>query len=81
VNVVNYAFPIGGLLLAASDVRACRSPRAEEVTARTAESGRWMQPSRGIAHRLVAAPFTLVQRPFAGTDLGTGYVARARRAK
>jgi hypothetical protein len=36
-----------------------------------------MQPSRGIARRLVAIPFTVAQRPFGHTRLGTGLVARA----
>lgn len=81
VRVVNYAFPIGHLLQAVSHARARRVPRAERLADRTAESGRWMQPSRGVARRLVASPFALVQRPFANTGLGTGFVARARRAE
>jgi SAM-dependent methyltransferase len=77
-RVVAYGFPIGHILHAASHARARREPHAPTVAARTASSGRWMQPSRGTARRLVAKPFAWVQRPFANTDLGTGLVARAQ---
>jgi SAM-dependent methyltransferase len=73
-----YGFPIGYILGVASDARARLAPRAETLDARTAESGRWMQPSRGTARRLVATPFMVVQRPFRNSRLGTGLVARAR---
>jgi SAM-dependent methyltransferase len=78
VCVVSYGFPIGRLLLFASNFQARRKPRPDQLENRTAESGRWMQPSRGVARRLVAAPAGIVQRPFAGTELGTGFVARGR---
>lgn len=78
VTVVNYAFPIGPLLYVWSNAQARRKPKAERREDRTAESSRWMQPSRGRARRLVAAPFAVVQRPFASIDWGTGFVARAR---
>jgi hypothetical protein len=47
----------------------------------TAASGRWLQPPEAIGWltAAVAAPFRLVQRPFAGTRFGTGLVAVARR--
>lgn len=73
-----YGFPIGYALRVVSDARARRTPRAETLDARTAESARWMQPSRGIARRLVATPFMFTQRPFRHSRLGTGLVARAR---
>jgi SAM-dependent methyltransferase len=81
VHVRNYGFPIGNLLYVVSNAEARRKPRPEQMSDRTAESGRWMQPSRGIARRLVAAPGALLQRPFAATELGTGYVALARLAE
>ena len=78
IRVVNYAFPIGPVLYVPSNLLARVKPRAEKRAERTAESGRWMQPSRGGLQRAVAAPFALLQKPFANTDLGTGFVARAR---
>ncbi len=46
---------------------------------RTAESGRWMQPTRrtAFARRALAAPFSVAQHPFERTALGTGIVAAA----
>ena len=79
VQADTYGFPIGYVLGAVSDARARRAPRAETLDERTAESGRWMQPSRGIARRLVATPFMVVQRPFRHSRLGTGLVARAAK--
>lgn len=78
VRVQSYGFPVGYVLLAASHARARRAPRAETLEARTAASGRWMQPTRGIARRLVAKPFIWAQRPFVHTGLGTGLVAGGR---
>jgi SAM-dependent methyltransferase len=54
---------------------------APTLDARTASSGRWMQPARGRLRRVVARPFALAQRPFESTRLGTGLVARARLAR
>jgi SAM-dependent methyltransferase len=79
-HVVTYGFPVGYLLHAVSHVRARRSTHAESLAERTAASGRWMQPSRGSARRVVATAFAQVQRPFGRTRLGTGLVARARLA-
>lgn len=78
VTVVSYGFPIGYLLHAVSNVQARRKPRAATQEQRTAASGRWMQPSHRAFRRAVASPFTLLQRPFEDTRLGTGLVARAR---
>ena len=79
--IVNYGFPITNLLLAGMHVAARRSRvRHLPMEARTAASGRWLQPTRrtAAATRALAWPFELAQRPFAGTSLGTGFVSRAR---
>ena len=50
---------------------------------RSSGSGRLFQPKRvaaAVACATVAAPARLLQAPFAGTDVGTGYVVLARRA-
>lgn len=80
VTIVAYGFPIGHVLHAASDMLARRRSHASELSDRTRASGRWMQPtaSRAALTHAVAKPFTLVQRPFGRTNLGTGLVARAR---
>lgn len=79
-NVVTYGFPLGYLLEAARNVLAARAPAAATLGERTSASGRWLQPPDRAAHatRLAAAPFRMLQRPFTGTSLGTGLVARAR---
>jgi SAM-dependent methyltransferase len=75
-RLVTYGFPLGYALEAGRHVLARRG-EAEG----TAGSGRWLQPSDrlGWATRFGTAPFRLLQRPFAGTGLGTGIVALARR--
>ena len=75
-RVVTYGFPLGYALEAARHVLAGRGEGEG-----TAGSGRWLQPSDrlGWATRLGTAPFRLLQRPFAGTGLGTGLVVLARR--
>jgi SAM-dependent methyltransferase len=77
VDLVSYGFPLGYALHAVSHARARREAHATSLAERTTSSGRWMQPSRGAARLAVAAPFALIQRPFAPTRLGTGLVARA----
>ena len=51
---------------------------------RSSGSGRFMQPRQkavAVACATIAAPGRLVQRPFAATDIGTGYVVLARRSE
>jgi len=81
IEFLNYGFP---LLTALRPLWARLSSRAQlgpTLEARTRASGRFRQPSRwlGWATAAVAAPFRIVQRPFVRSDLGTGYVAVARR--
>jgi glycosyltransferase involved in cell wall biosynthesis len=56
---------------------------AADAGERTARSGRVLQPSgvvTSVGAYAVAAPFRLLQRPFARTDVGVGFVALAERA-
>ena len=80
VRLVTYGFPLGYLLQPAWDLLARRRPE-RSLEERTSESGRWFQPGEALAPltRAVSFPFRLAQRPFAETDLGTGFVAVARR--
>jgi len=81
IEVISYGFPLGYALEAARNLYARRTAAGTTLEARTAESGRWLQPPEGAGHLLQAlsAPFRYLQRPFGGTRLGTGLVARARR--
>ncbi len=82
VRVLAYGFPLGYALEAARNAIARRAldPSLDQAE-RTAGSGRWLQPpdALALATRAVSAPFRLAQRPFGGTRLGTGLVARGRR--
>ena len=80
VRVESYGFPAGYALLAFSDTMARVRPHADQMSARTSASGRWMQPSAKRARFTYAAAglLGLVQRPFERTHLGTGLVARGR---
>jgi SAM-dependent methyltransferase len=83
IRIDTYGFPLGYALEVARNqvVKRLASP-ADSLEARTAASGRWLQPSERIAPLMFAAayPFRLLQRPFSRTRLGTGLVARGRRA-
>jgi len=63
-------------------VLARRGEEGDTPEERTSGSGRLFQPKQAaaaVAYATVAAPARLVQAPFAGTNLGTGYVVLARR--
>jgi SAM-dependent methyltransferase len=80
VRMVSYGSPAGYAFLAMSDLLAKRRPTSANVDARTAASGRWLQPTGigGALRHTAAVPLDLLQRPFSNTSLGTGLVARAR---
>ena len=82
VIVRAYGFPLGYVLEAGRNAILRRRGETDASLAdRTAASGRWLQPPDWSAWgtRALAAPFGLIQRPFAGTELGTGFVARGVR--
>jgi cyclopropane fatty-acyl-phospholipid synthase-like methyltransferase len=82
VRILNYGVPAGYMLEAARNVLAKRDLRRHRTyQERTLASGRWLQPPEwaGSITRLVAAPLSLVQRPFMHCDRGTGLVALAKR--
>jgi SAM-dependent methyltransferase len=80
-QVALYGFPIGYALDAAKNGLARIAGPAGSREERTAASGRWFQPKAGLAALItvVATPFTVIQRPFHGTRLGSGLVAVARK--
>lgn len=82
VAVMAYGFPLGYALEALRNVLVRRASGDTPMEDRTAASGRWLQPSERSAQlmRALSLPFRLAQRPFGGTSLGTGLVARARKA-
>lgn len=79
-SVVTYGFLLGQMLEKVRDSMVARRAPAS-MAEQTAASGRWMHPSDrlGALTAVVSAPFRLLQRPFAGSNLGTGFVAVARR--
>lgn len=81
VDVRGYGFPLGNVLKPLRDRLAARQLRAPAGDRGTSLSGRWLQPSteRARVTWAVTLPFRYLQRPFAQTDLGTGFVALAAR--
>ena len=77
-----YGFPLGYLLEAARNQLAGRGTYGDKH-AQTGASGRWLQPPASIAWLTRAGtwPFRVAQRSVLLSDLGTGYVAMARRAR
>ncbi|HEY7690740.1 MAG TPA: class I SAM-dependent methyltransferase [Gaiellaceae bacterium] len=80
--VLTSGFPFGyALEVGRNAIGRLASARGEHSPAeQTASSGRWLQPPDGIGWLTagIAAPFRVLQRPFARTGLGTGIVALAR---
>ena len=89
VRLSSYGAGLGHVLqqvrnFLAKRVLARRGEEGDTPEERTSGSGRLFQPRRvatAIACATVAAPARLVQAPFAGSDLGTGYVVLARRSE
>lgn len=81
--VLTYGFPFGNLLERARNVLARIDRGGGTREERSAASGRWRQPPSmlGWLTMLVTLPFRYMQRPFARTQLGTGFVVLGRRAR
>ena len=82
IRILNYGYPVGYILEMGRNVlarRQLRRPRTQWE--RTLASGRWLQPSdwMGPITHAAAAPAELIQRPFMGSDHGTGLVAMGVR--
>jgi SAM-dependent methyltransferase len=82
-RIIAYGFPLGyALEFARNRILASRLGDApDSLAARTTASGRRLQPRDGLGPLVWAAtlPFAYLQRPFANGDIGTGFVAHARR--
>jgi SAM-dependent methyltransferase len=89
VRLSSYGAGLGQVLQRARNavarrVAAARVTDADTPEARSSGSGRFMQPRQkvaALAFAAIAAPGRLVQRPFAATDIGTGYIVLARRSE
>jgi SAM-dependent methyltransferase len=82
VRFRSYGAGLGTVLQYGRNLLARRDAGSPTVEERTSASGRYFQPhakSVAFACATLAAPFRLAQVPFAGTDIGTGYVVLARR--
>ena len=80
--VLTSGFPFGYALEVGRNAigRLAAARGGDSMEQQTATSGRWLQPPDGIGWLTagIAAPFRVLQRPFARTGLGTGIVALAR---
>ena len=80
--VLTSGFPFGYALEVGRNAigRLASARGGTSMEDQTAASGRWLQPPDGVGWLTagVAAPFRVLQRPFARTRLGTGIVAFAR---
>ena len=77
----SYGAGLGHLLDALRNVMLRRRSKTSTAAEGTALSGRLFQPKsrgRALVNYLVALPFRALQRPFASTDIGIGYVILAR---
>lgn len=84
VRTMAYGFPLGYASEWVRDRIAAKSgPVTEDadMAARTAASGRSLQPSRFLAPAVWAGtlPFRIIQRPFVSSERGTGWVSFGRR--
>ncbi|HUI48037.1 MAG TPA: class I SAM-dependent methyltransferase [Acidimicrobiia bacterium] len=78
----SYGAGLGTVLQYGRNYLARRDAGGSTVEERTSASGRYFQPHAkfvALACATIAAPFRVAQRPFAGRDIGTGYVVLARR--
>jgi SAM-dependent methyltransferase len=79
----SYGAGLGTVLQYGRNVLARRDAGSPTVEERTSASGRYFQPHStavAVTCATLAAPFRLAQMPFAGSDIGTGYVVLARRS-
>ena len=79
VESIAYGFPLGSATAMMRNALE-RHEQHDSLERRTAASARGLEPPRwaSSATRLLSAPFRVVQRPFARTNLGPGIVARGR---
>jgi len=81
VRLTSHGVGLGQVLEWGRNQLARRREVAPTIEQRTAASGRLRQPHSAVSLVVcaaLAAPFRVLQAPFASRDLGTGYVALAR---
>lgn len=80
VQTIAYGFPLASLSLMTRNAITRFESHDTPIDERTAASARLMQPPAwaAVGTSVVAAPFRLLQRPFGGSNLGTGIVAVGR---
>lgn len=81
VTIEAWGVPAGYVLEAARNSIAARRDLSQPRSALTARSGRFLQPPEwlGSCVELAMKPLAAIQRPFAATELGIGFIARGRR--
>jgi len=82
ISISSYGAGLGHLLEAVRNAIVRRRRPDPSMQDRSAASGRFLQAGDRLAPALavLAGPFRVVQRPFARTGLGTGWIVVARRA-
>ena len=80
-KVWTYGFPLGYVLEHGRNLLATPLRRRDSLQARTAASGRWLQPPDwlGWGTQLASGPFRRLQQPFLKSGRGTGLVVLAQR--
>jgi SAM-dependent methyltransferase len=80
IQIAAWGMPAGYLLEAGRRLAFARSSSSGDMNDRTLRSGRMFQPTGRVGRlaEVIVWPFTTVQRPFEGTDVGVGFVATGR---
>ncbi|MBI2308630.1 MAG: class I SAM-dependent methyltransferase [Rhodocyclales bacterium] len=82
IRFFSYGFLLGHAIHCISSKIARRRKLPASVSQATGESARFLQPSSmigGVLRWLAALPFRWLQRPFAASNIGTGFVVLARK--
>jgi SAM-dependent methyltransferase len=83
VEIENYGYPLANATVRIMNlVQGLRvrhiERRGERVETGLFHRSKWLAPLGLISNRWILKPFMVLQRKFAGTELGNGFVARAR---
>jgi SAM-dependent methyltransferase len=83
VNIINYGYPLANSMVGIMNLVNGFLVRQAERRGERVETGllhrpKWLAPLGLISNRWTIKPFLALQRLFAHTELGNGFVARAR---
>jgi hypothetical protein len=83
VEIVNYGYPLANAMVGIMNrvqghMIGHIEGRGEPIETGLFHRAKWLAPLGLISNRWVLKPFMLLQRLFVRTELGNGFVARAR---